>query len=213
MWLSGVPPYEALIQFDLVTGWYQGSSSIQSIDWLNRLLFTCWLCERSSSGFSNGRLVLETVLSYLPAYLPACLPACLCQCLIQFRGGVGPIEGFDWFESFSMAVCWLYIRTMVVWGASWFNLVMGLYQSSGLIQSIDWLNRLWCSLAGCLNGRHLVLATVLSYLPACLPACVCVWFNLGKGSARSKLWLIWIVLYSHSLAVHSNSGRMVAKEQ
>src|SRR6266571_4022046 len=32
MWLSGVPPYEALIRFDLVTGWYQGSSSIQSID-------------------------------------------------------------------------------------------------------------------------------------------------------------------------------------
>ncbi len=55
------------------------------------VVFAGWLFERRSSGSGNGRLVLVTVLSYLPA----CLPACLCQCLIQFGGGVGPIKGSD----------------------------------------------------------------------------------------------------------------------
>jgi hypothetical protein len=34
------------------------------------VVFAGWLFERSSSGSGNGRLVLATVLSYLPAYLP-----------------------------------------------------------------------------------------------------------------------------------------------
>ena len=50
---------------------------------------------------------LSTCLpAYLPTYLPtrlsACLPTylpiCPCQCLIQFRKGVGPIEGSDLFK-------------------------------------------------------------------------------------------------------------------
>ena len=57
---------------------------------VNRLIelfvvFAGWLFKRSSSGSSNGRLVLVTVLSYLsaylPAYLPTYLPACLPACV------------------------------------------------------------------------------------------------------------------------------------
>src|ERR1700679_2100524 len=103
---------EALVQFD---------RSIESF-----VVFVAWLFKWLSSSSGNGRLVLATVLSYLPAYLPiclptylpACLPACLCQCLIQFGGGVGPIEGSDWIKLFPIVVRWLYIYTVVVWGAS-----------------------------------------------------------------------------------------------
>ena len=161
----------------MATGRYQSSGSIRSIDRLNRLWY-------SLPGCSNGRrLVLVTVVWFwrwpsptcLPTCLPAYLPACPCQCLIQFRGGVGPIEGSDLFESFSMGVRWLYIQTVVVWGASLGGLD-SIRFGNGLISrlwfnSIDRLNRSWCSLAsrsnadrsnGSGDGR-LVLATVEGY--------------------------------------------------
>ena len=62
---------EALVQFD--------RSIDQSIELF--VVFAGWLFERSSSGSGNGRVVLATVLSYLPAYLPTCLPAYLPTCL------------------------------------------------------------------------------------------------------------------------------------
>ena len=55
----------------------------------------------------------------LPAYLPTCLPACLPVSvsglirgndLNQLEPSIGPTP--------PMAVCWLYIRMVVVWGAS-----------------------------------------------------------------------------------------------
>jgi hypothetical protein len=60
------------------------------------VVFAAWLFKRllsgsgngrlilgqSSSGSSNGCLVLAMVLSYLPAYLPAYLPTCLPACLL-----------------------------------------------------------------------------------------------------------------------------------
>ena len=62
---------------------------------------------------------------------------------------------------------------MVVWGASLgdLDLIRQRADIEALVQ-FDRLNRLWCSLAGCSNGRRLVLATALSYLPAYLPACL-----------------------------------------
>ena len=72
-----------------------------------------------------------------------------------------------------MAIRWLCIQTVVVWGASLgdLNSIRRRADIEALVQ-FDRLNRLWCSLAGCSNGRRLVLATALSYLPAYLPACL-----------------------------------------
>ena len=43
----------------------------------------------------------------------------------------------------------------------WFDSAIGRYQSSSSIQSINWLNRLWCSLPSYLNGHRLVLVMVV----------------------------------------------------
>ena len=61
-----------------------------------------------------------------------------------------------------MAVRWLCIRTVVVWGASLGDLdsIRRRADIEALVQ-FDRLNRLWCLLAGCLNGRRLVLVTVV----------------------------------------------------
>ena len=96
----------------------------------------------------------------LPTYLPACLPACPYQCLIQFRGGVGPIEGSNWFESFSMGVRWLCIRTLVVWGTSLGGLdsIRRRADIEALVQfdrSIDWIVR---------GVRWLVVQTVVVWI-------------------------------------------------
>jgi len=74
----------------------------------------------------------------------------------------------------------------------WFDSATGRYQSSGSIQSIDWLNRSWCSLAGRLNGR-LVLVLVLATV---------VWFwrrssgfDNGRLVLTTVLWLpFWCLL-------------------
>ena len=129
----------------------------------------------------------------LLACLPACLPACLRQCLVQFGGGVGLIEGSDWFESFSMTIRWLYIRTVVVWGASLggLNSIRWRANIKALVQfdrSIDWIVRgvywlvvrtvvvwFWQRSSGSGDGRLLPasLPTCLpTYLSACLPACL-----------------------------------------
>jgi len=105
--------------------------------------------------------------------------ACLCQCLIQFRGGV---EGSNWFnwpidciDSIDrlIVLIWIvpYRRSLAVHSNGgrlgclprrpWFHLMMGRYWGSSLIRLIDWLNRSWCSLAGCSNGHRLVLVTVV----------------------------------------------------
>ena len=61
-----------------------------------------------------------------------------------------------------MAVRWLCIQTVVVWGTSLgdLNLIRQRANIKALIQ-FDRLNRLWCSLAGYLNSRRLVLVTVV----------------------------------------------------
>jgi len=86
---------------------------------------------------------------------------------------------------------------VVVWGASLGDLdsIRRRADIEALVQ-FDRLNRLWCSLAGCSNGRRLVLGrslsgsgngrlvlvTALSYLPAYLPACPCQYLiRFGGG--------------------------------
>ena len=61
-----------------------------------------------------------------------------------------------------MAVRWLCIRTVVVWGASLgdLDLIRRRADIEALVQ-FDRLNHLWCSLAGYSNGRRLVLVTVV----------------------------------------------------
>ena len=154
----------------------------------NRQLAVSPTIRRPCTDFLTG---LSACLSAcLPAYLPVhtCLYllvyACLSVsvyggikgCLIWFGGKVGPIKGFDWFD----------------WLIDCIDSNRSLWAFAGWLwlDSIDWLNHLWCSLASRSNGCRLVLVTVVWFWrrssPTCLPACVCVWFNSGEGSARSK---------------------------
>ena len=109
--------------FDLVMGPYQSSGSI-TIDQLieSFVMFAGWLFERSSSGSGNGPLLPACLPAYLPTCLPACLPACLPTCLpaclpVSVSGSIWgrgrPNWSSDWFESFSMAICWLYSGRLV----------------------------------------------------------------------------------------------------
>jgi len=111
------------------------------------------------------------------------LPTCLCYCLCLPVCNLGErsarskalpdlidrlivlIRLIDWFESFFIGVRWLYVWTVVVWGASLGGL-NSIRFGDGLIlrlwfDSIDRLNRSWCSLAGRSNGCSLDLATVV----------------------------------------------------
>src|ERR1700684_2777819 len=90
-----------------------------------------------------------------------------------------------------MGVRWLYIQTVVVWGASLGGLD-SIRFGDGLISrlwfdSIDRLNRLWCSLASRSNvrsnGCRLVLATV-------------VWFwQRSSGSGNGRLVLATVLCW------------------
>src|SRR6266702_4669121 len=124
-----------------------------------------------------------------------------------------------------MAVCWLYIWMVVVWGASlggldsirfadgpilrlWFNSTGRLIES--FVVFAGWLFE--PSSSGFGNGR-LVLATVLSYLSAYLPACLPVSVSVSvSGSIRGEQFELIRAFdradpsYSRSLAVHSDGG-------
>ena len=107
-----------------------------------------------------------------------------------------------------MAVRWLYIQTVVVWGASlggldsiwrWADIEALVQFDQSIDRSIEsfvvfagWLFEQSSSGSG--NGR-LVLATVLSCLSACLlaclPACLCqclIQFGGGVGPIEGSLW-------------------------
>jgi len=122
-----------------------------------------------------------------------------------------------------MAVRWLYIRMVVVWGASlggldsirfgggpilrlWFNSTDRLIES--FVVFAGWLFEPSSSSSG--NGR-LVLATVLSYLSAYLPACLPVSVSVS-GSIRGEQFESIRAFdradpsYGRSLAVHSDGG-------
>ena len=161
-------------------------------------------------------LPIYAYLSVLPVYaylsIPTVCASCLCYCLYLPVCNLGersarskaPPDLINWLIILIWIV--LYGRSLAVYSNGgrlgclhrrpWFDSATGRYWSSGSIRLIDWLDRLWRSLDGCLNGGRLVLAVV-------------VWFwRWSSGSGGGRLVLATVVWFWRRSS-GSGDGRLV----